>query len=353
MYLQAHERRSAHFFAGCGGDICGLKYAGWQPKFAIEVNSHRCRTLRYNHPDITVFEGPIQTLTLADYPQGSLPFFFLTFPCDHYTEAANMHGTQTGDSLYLEALREVVLHFPELIVLENVYGLKKFTRVMETFRALPLYHCTEFLVYGEDFTLQRKKRVFLILHRQPFAFSPIESYAPSRPGNERLCDYLEMAEPPSIPDYVYHRLDGKYRDLPEIYPAQRQEPVNLFTNYKRDRSLFLVEDPRCPRGVRPFSQREVANLHGFDAAYHFLGPVGESYDMVIDSVMPPVARALGLAANDYFRAIPYLAEIPRALGYREVSSARRQEEITEAIRIVQRSKPEPVDPHTTRQLALW
>src|SRR5690242_15397779 len=115
MDLKRLPNNSAHFFAGCGGDLSGLKRSGWRPKLAVEVNAHRCKTLRHNHPTLQVFEGPIQTMTLADYPAHPIPFFFLTFPCDHYTVAANMHGTCTGDQLYLEALREIVLRSPELV----------------------------------------------------------------------------------------------------------------------------------------------------------------------------------------------------------------------------------------------
>ena len=110
---------------------------------------------------------------------------------------------------------------------------------METFRALPLYYCTECVLYGEDFSLQRKSRVFLILHRQPFAFRDIEASQLPRPGNQ-LRDYLEMDVPlPTIPPYVYTRLDGTpsasgkvYRDRPKIYDPDQREAVNLFTNYR-------------------------------------------------------------------------------------------------------------------------
>jgi DNA (cytosine-5)-methyltransferase 1 len=159
------------------------------------------------------------------------------------------------------------------------------------------------------------------------------------------------------PAYIYTRLDGAYRDRPLIYHPDRCEPVNLFTNYRRDRSLFLVEDARYPRGVRPFTVREIANLHGFPPSYQFLGPLGEAYDMVVDSVMPPVARAVGLAANDYFQAIDRLADVPEPQGYREVPSPRRrQAEMDEALAIVQeqeQEKLEPLHPHLIQQPALW
>jgi DNA (cytosine-5)-methyltransferase 1 len=356
MHLNPQDKRSAHFFAGCGGDICGLLSAGWLATFAVEVNRWRCQTLRANYTDgLTVFEGPMQSLTLEHYPPEPLLLYFLTFPCDHYTLAANIHGKWTGDALYLEALREVVLRFPEIVVIENVLGMRKFQRVMETFRVLPFYHTTECTLFGEDFTHQRKARVFLILTRQPYTFPPLESYRLPRPGT-CLQDYLEQDKPlPPIPPYIYTRLEGKrYRDLPKIYDPAQVEPVNLFTNYGRDRSLFLVRDERAPKKVRPFTVREVANLHGFPASYRFLGPLNESYDMVVDSVMPLMARAIGLAVNDYLATLSTLAEPPTSLGYREIHAPRqKRHQIEEALALVR----EPVDwehwPKDAKQLALW
>jgi hypothetical protein len=87
----------------------------------------------------------------------------------------------------LEALREIVLHYPEICVVENVWGFRKFRRAIETFRCLPLYHCTEFRLRGEDFAHQKKKRVFLILHRQPYDFPTLGQYQRPRPGT-RLKD---------------------------------------------------------------------------------------------------------------------------------------------------------------------
>ena len=127
MQITESLQRSAHFYAGAGGDMCGFSLAGLRPTFAVEINRYRCKTLRLNFPQCKVFEGPIQQLLLANYPVGEIPIFFITFPCDHYTLAANMHGTWTGDALYLEALREIVLHYPEIVILENVLGIKTFS----------------------------------------------------------------------------------------------------------------------------------------------------------------------------------------------------------------------------------
>jgi site-specific DNA-cytosine methylase len=357
MQILEQSLRSAHFFAGAGGDMCGFSLAGLRPTFAVEINPYRCKTLRLNFPQCKVFEGPIQHLLRANYPSGEIPIFFITFPCDRYSLASNMHGTWTGDSLYLEALREIVLHHPEIIILENVLGIKKFHRVMETFRALPLYYCTECILYGENFSIQRKARVFLILHRQPFAFENIEACQLPRPGTQ-LRDYLEMDVPiPTIPTYVYTRLDGTpsasgktYRDRPRVYDPDQREAVNLFTNADRDKSLFLVRDERAPRGVRPFHVREVANLHGFPKPYRLVGSERQTMGMIVDSVMPLMAYALGKATMSYFEAISHLAEVPRPLGHREILSEReRQRQLEEALEIMQ----EPVPIGDVEQMTLW
>ena len=357
MQLTPQEMRSAHFFAGCGGDIHGMKQAGWSPSLAVELKPARCTTLRANHPGLKVVEGPIQNFTLDQYPAEPLLLTFLTFPCDNYTLAANVHGHWKGDQLYLEALREIVLRYPEIVVIENVLGLLKFRRVIETFRCLPLYYTTECILMGEDFTHQKKARVFLILTRQPFAFPDITAYAAPRPGC-CLGDYLEYDAPlPPIPPYIYTRLDGeRYRDRSIIYDPCRIEPVNLFTNIGRDRSLFLVLDPRAPRGVRPFTVREVANLHGFHHDYQFLGSLNERYDMVVDSVMPLMARAIGLAINDYLASIPALADRPSSLGYRElISPQRKRQQMEEALTILR--EPTQGDwsswPREVKKVSLW
>jgi DNA (cytosine-5)-methyltransferase 1 len=129
--------------------------------------------------------------------------------------------------------------------------------------------------------------------------------------------------------------------------------VNLFTDIGKDRSNFLVRWPGTPRGVRIFTPREQANLHGFPSSYQFLGSLGEQYDMVVDSVMPPMAYAIGRACIDYLLSITHLADVPQPLGYRAIPS-RRQEEIEEAWQIIRDPEPPvPIDPQATYQLALW
>lgn len=320
MILQ--NKHVAHFFAGCGGSVSGMEHAGWTGRFAVEVDADRCQTLRANFSEMTVFEGPIQHMTLKDYPAGYFPVHFYTFPCTNYTYGANVHGHWNGDSLYLEALREAVMLWPEVICIENVIGMRKFPRVMETWRNLAHYYTTEFELHGEDFTHQKKARVFLILHRQAFDFAPIE---PCTPQRTTLGEYLDpIPTAATVAPYILKRLNGAYRDNAIVYHPAQDTPVNLFANYKRDRSNYLIKDETVEAGARPFSVSEVARLHGFPEQFKFHGNLGAQYAQIIDSVMPPMAQALGQALNSYFDAIPGLAPQPKPLGYREVISKKKQ-----------------------------
>jgi len=331
--MQLSNIKSAHFFAWCGGDIEGFKMAGLQPEFAVEINPARCATLRHNHPELTVFDQPIEKLVMADYPTVAATSPILvhvyTFPCTNYTLAGEVHKHRTGDALYLEALREAVIQWPEIIVIENVLGMRAFPRVMETWCNLAHYHTSEFVVNGEDFTLQRKARLFLILHRQPFQFKPLTEYLPTfavrgvatgraADGRTRLADYLDAEPDVANKPYILKRLNGEYQRLPNVYERDRTEPLPLTTNYKRDRSNHLVRDERFPGGVRPFAVEELARLHGYPEGYHFAGGINERYGQVIDSVMPPVAKAIGLALQAYFEAIPELGVQPKPLGHTQV-----------------------------------
>lgn len=334
MRLAREDRVCLNLFSGPGG-MEYIRLAGWYSTDFVEYDKHACATLRANFPDAKVHECDIRTLCVQHYRRNYYPVHLYTFPCDHYSDYANVWGAQVGDDLYLHCLRNNVLLFPELILLENVLGMRKFPVVMELWRNVPHYYTTELIVWGEDFTLQRKARVFLILHRQPFLFPSLEhfpqqhripfSFIPSQPGRT-LRDYLDdtSIEGPEMRPYIEKRLHGGYRDLPKLYYPEQETPVNLPTNYKRDRGVALVADTRYACGFRPFSVRELARLHGFPDSHRFEGPMGSQYGQVLDAVMPPVAYALGTLVNQYFDAVQDILPQPKSLGYRYVQTERNK-----------------------------
>lgn len=342
MDLVAEDHVCLNIFSGPGGAEY-VRLAGWRSTDFVEYDKYACQTLRKNFPDGKVHECDIRTLMVRAYTRTYYPVHLYTYPCDHYSDYANVWGVQTGDDLYLHCLRNNILLWPEVLIVENVLGMRKFPVVMELWRNLPHYHTTELIVWGEDFTLMRKARVFLILHRQAFQFPSLDHFPQhhhiplpavlTRPGR-KLGDYLDD---PSVPGpemfpYIEKRLKGyhpslsekEYRDRPKLYHPDQTEPIALPTNYKRDRGVALVADERYTCGYRPFSVRELARLHGFPDTHVFCGSMVSQYQQVLDSVMPPVAYALGVLLNQYFEAIEELLPQPKSLGYRYVMTERNK-----------------------------
>ncbi|WP_342590462.1 DNA cytosine methyltransferase [Abyssogena phaseoliformis symbiont] len=91
-----------------------------------------------------------------------------TYPCTKYSAIADIHGTRTGDELFLHALRQ-----PEMYVIENVPGMKKFKVVMKTMTRLPDYYIEVFCpVNASNWLPQNRGRLIVIASRKQFNFRP-------------------------------------------------------------------------------------------------------------------------------------------------------------------------------------
>lgn len=330
MHLTPEQKTIFFPFAGMGGAVKGFQNAGWSVDraSAVEILDDRCQTLRANFPKMWVTKADISDCVLAEYGphcKEQVLVAFITCPCQKYTYGADISQTRQGDHLYLEALRDCIFLAPEVIVFENVMGIlaPKFKRLQETLKRLRGYYTTQFIVNGYDFSLMRKQRVIMVLHRQPFIFQDIRAYRTVRPMR-RLRDYLDERLDPfaaTIHPYIAKRIAGGYRDLPVILDPDMAEPIPFLYNYGHDRGAYLVKDKRVPGGLRPFSVAEFARLSTFDPeTFKICGPVTKQYQQVADCVYPGVAEAIGRALNAYFEAIPSLYEPEQPLGYREVVS---------------------------------
>src|SRR5438046_1079791 len=96
MGLRREERVCLNLFTGPGG-MEYIRAAGWRSTDFVEYDKHACSTLRANFPDGKVHECDIRMLMVREYTRRYYPVALYTFPCDHYSEYANVHGAQTGD----------------------------------------------------------------------------------------------------------------------------------------------------------------------------------------------------------------------------------------------------------------
>lgn len=216
-----------------------------------------------------------------------------TYPCTKYSAIADIHGTRTGDDLFLHFFRHIAIERPEVYVVENVPGMKKFPVVMEAMTQLPDYFVNVFCPIKTEFWLpQRRNRLILIGTRKPFFISqPIAAVRIS------LQQIIEKDAEVDMPDYVHSRINGKYRDKPIIVdPLKDVLAPTCVAHYSKDLGTRLLKDGKR---LRPFSVREYARLQGFPDDFHFKNERA-SYKLIGNAVPVPMGHWVGQQVMKYF-----------------------------------------------------
>jgi DNA (cytosine-5)-methyltransferase 1 len=287
-------------YSGCGGLDLGFDEAGYEVRWANELDPHACRTYQKNFPDVELFDKSVEKLLKREVPKVNV--LVGGWPCKKYSAIADIHGTRTGDNLYLHFFRMAILMDVEVFVWENVPGIlaPNFRVVLETFKEIPDRFHTIFkaLCPTEVGCPQRRPRVFFIGVKKPFMFRRPRG----RKIVRRVGDILEKKPRIDIPDYFYKRLRGAWRDKPIVTKRNGVAPTCV-AHYSKDRSTRIVEDPAFPKGVRPYTVREYARLQGFPNSFRF--PVSDfyAYEQIGNAVNVNVSRAIGREVMRYFNAM--------------------------------------------------
>lgn len=279
------------YFSGAGGLDYGLKESGCDVIQSLEYDKACCETLALNFSH-NIVSADICNTTVFDQPKSDV--IALTFPCTKYSTIADIHGTRTGDELFLHGFRHVALELPEAFVLENVPGMKKFKVVMECFTKIPNYFVTVFCpLDASNWLPQRRARLIVIATRKPFNIE-----APKQTRRVQLKDIVQRNAKVEIPDYVYKRLNGGYRDLPIISdPTRGDIAPTCVAHYSKDLSTRMI---KVGRTVRPYTVREYARLQGFPDSFQFAGGERAAYKQIGNAVAVPMGRWVGEQLVRYF-----------------------------------------------------
>jgi DNA (cytosine-5)-methyltransferase 1 len=282
------------YFSGAGLMDLGLKRAGVQIQQSFEIDPVCCATLRANFDHEVLACDLRQTLVESEK---ACDVMVATYPCNKYSGIAAIHGNLTGDDLYLHFFRRLAIRRPEVYVLENVPGMKRFPVVMEAMTRLPEYYVNVFCPVSTALWLpQERDRLIIFGSKRQFAWRE-----PKTTRRVHLREILERNPQVEIPQYVYDRLNGKYRDQPIISdPARGHVAPTCVAHYAKDRSTRLVRDRRFKRGVRPYTVREYARLQGVPDDFVFMGTPSQAYKMIGNGVSEPVARWVGRELRRYF-----------------------------------------------------
>jgi DNA (cytosine-5)-methyltransferase 1 len=283
------------YFSGAGLMDIGLQSAGLILQQSFEIDSLCCDTMRKNFSHEVVQCDITNKLVLADKDYHVM---VATYPCTKYSPIADIHGVRTGDDLFLHFFRHVAIRRPELYVVENVPGMKKFPVVMETMTKLPDYYVHVACPVKTSLWLpQKRDRLIIIGSRKNFTW-----HEPMAKSAIALGEILEPEPAPHIPEYVNRRVAGKYRDRPIVSDPKRGDIApTCVAHYAKDLSTRLVADPRFPLGVRPYTVREYARLQGVPDTFTFAGSANDAYRMIGNGVSVPVGGWIGAEIIRYFQ----------------------------------------------------
>lgn len=284
------------YFSGCGLFEIGAQQGGCEVQQSFEIDADCCAVARANFKH-EIVQGDITCKLVSNEKPCNVKFG--SYPCNNYSPIADIHGSRTGDDLYLHYFRHLAIDPPEVYGLENVPGMRKFPVVMEAMTRLPGYYIHVFCPVKSQLWLpQKRDRLIIIGSRKPFAWR-----APESARTVSLFEILEDRPQVEIPDYVYRRLDGKYRDKPIVCdPSRGDIAPTCVAHYAKDVSTRLVVDKNYPRGVRPFTVREYARLQGVPDWFQFPVDDFKAYRMIGNGISIPVGEWFSRECVRYFNS---------------------------------------------------
>lgn len=283
------------YFSGAGLMDIGLQQAGLAINQSFELDVDAVKVHAHNLGGHVVRCDITQKRVLDESAADVMVF---TYPCTKYSPIADIHGTRTGDELFLHAFRHMAISRPESYVIENVPGMRAFPIVMEAMTKLPDYWVQTFCPIGSQTWLpQRRNRLIIIGTKKPFNFRAPEQVSPTT-----LASILEPDPLVTLPSAIKVRMQGGYRDLPIISdPAKNDIAPTCVAHYAKDKSTRLVKDSRFPFGVRPYSVREYARLQGVPDWFQFPCSSTAAYRQIGNGVSVPVGRWIGSELQRYFK----------------------------------------------------
>lgn len=286
------------YFSGCGLMSIGLMQAGIDVIQSLDLdrNAVDCMKMNPHYFSHKLLLRDIKDIEVLDQPRTDI--IVGTYPCNHYSPIAELFDQRTGDDLFLHFFRHIAIEQPDMYIVENVPGMKKFPVVMEAMTQLPGYYVNVFCpVDASNWLPQNRERLILIGTKRPFRIDP-----PKRQIKiPTIKDILESDPVVDVNDTVIARIKGVYRDMPIVVdPANPNSMApTCVAHYAKDMGTRLVKDDRYEYGLRPFTIREYARLQGAPEDMLFADR-RYSYKLIGNGVAVPKARWIGITAKSYF-----------------------------------------------------
>lgn len=160
-------------FSGCGGLSEGIRQAGFDIRFAVEIDTLAADCYKENHPETTILTKDIRNIRIAEINK-ILDGRFIHLlagcpPCQGFSSMRRLNKKRAvrdnRNNLILEYLRFVVEMKPLTVMMENVPGLRNYYLFRKMVRELEHldYYVDHKVVDIKDYGVpQRRKRLVMI-----------------------------------------------------------------------------------------------------------------------------------------------------------------------------------------------
>ena len=311
-------------FAGIGGFRQGLETSGMECVFSADNNPHAVKAYTANYGD-----NPECDISALD--PATLPDFDIAcggFPCQPFSKAGKGEGfkDQTRGTLFFNLASILEEKKPESFIFENVKNIfthdsgKTIKTIISTLESLG-YTVSTAVLNARDFGVpQSRERVFFVGTRNNVTFdfdtlprTRIDSMVNFLDKDTGQFEYLDESEYTLIdesqrkvqktglvfagyrnkpgrnagvnPENLHHSRNHKQPN--RIYDAEGTHPT--FSAQEKSGRYFILHNGR----VRKLTIQECYRFMGFPEDFIRIGPKGEDYARIGNSVCVNIVREIG------------------------------------------------------------
>jgi DNA (cytosine-5)-methyltransferase 1 len=317
--MSREKYRVVDLFCGAGGFSRGFHDSGvFVTVLGIDSQPSVAKTFKYNFPESIVIAEDIKSINSSIIKRiaGKPDVIIGSPPCEPYTGSNPRRMRDPLDRLYVDPIGRLTLEFirivgdiePKVWVMENVPAIMEdgLKDALEKEFARAGYTEIYFNVLkAENYcTPSKRTRVFI---------SNIKLDPPRCDKKITVLEAFRGLPPPG--DYLpnHEPLSMSQRKEKRIRRSKWGEALIYYEGYGGRRLPNLIRlDPKkiaptvlgSSRFVHPFEDRfltvrEQARLMGYPDTHVFLGGRDEQYNMVGESVPPPLAKAIALKVHEH------------------------------------------------------
>ncbi len=308
-------------FSGAGGLSCGLTMAGFTPVGSVEIFDSAVQTYKYNFSEKKGFDKNVQSRDIRlqktkeelyeSVKDKDIHLIVGGFPCQGFSMAGNRVVDDPRNSLYLEMLEIVKILQPDVVVCENVEGLRSMldgkveTKILQDYKAAGYEMNVAVLNSADYYVPQIRKRVIFIGNRigvknyHPKPLLTSDRYITLGEGIKR---FLNLPE-----DKHFNHIFTKHSEEMKQRIMEVPEGKSLFGNYSDAWKKSPWDKPSCtvkenhggvnlhPLLPRVLTPRELASLQSFPDNFVFKGVKKDQLIQIGNAVPPLLGKAIGIA----------------------------------------------------------